>query len=227
MIKISRRTFLYLSTVSPFVFQFPVFATQSKGDASTISYPHTILVLQEASKVEIIACKTYIGYTAKAMKEKYPNIAYLFHTFSYSENIHADNYKRILSILGQEVRSIQIGIDVRDTKTNLRKAAQNELKKIKTTYPGFLKELEPEAYVEAIIDCMYSWKSHQQHEEKVKEIAKYSGFFFGSVSSNIEGQNLDFYVCKVCGATINGAPHFPCTICNRSKANYLKIERPA
>jgi rubrerythrin len=161
MIKISRRTFLYLSTVSPFVFHFPVFASQSKGDISNISYPHTILVLQEAIKVEMIAYKTYIGYTAKALKEKYPNIAYLFHTFSYSENIHADNYKRILAILGQEVKSINIDIDVRDTRTNLQKAVQNELKKITTTYPGFLKELETETYEEAIIDCMYSWKSHQ------------------------------------------------------------------
>jgi hypothetical protein len=26
---------------------------------------------------------------------------------------------------------------------------------------------------------MYSWKSHRQHEEKVKEIQKYSDFFSG------------------------------------------------
>jgi hypothetical protein len=55
------------------------------------------------------------------------------------------------------------------------------------------KELETEACEEAITDCVYAWKSHQQHEKQVKEIEKFSGIFFGSVSSKIEGLNLDFY----------------------------------
>lgn len=226
MIKISRRTFLYLSAAAPFIFQSPAFTSQSKDDETNSSYPHTVLVLQEAVKVEMMASKTYIGYTAEALKEEYPNIAYLLHTFSYSENIHAGNYKRILAALGHQVKSIQTAIDVQDTRTNLQNAAMSELRKIKTTYPDFLKELKRETYEEAIINCMYSWKSHQQHEEKVKEIAKYSGLFFGFVSRNIEGQNLNFHICRVCGGIINGWPRSPCTICHRDKSNYLKIERP-
>jgi rubrerythrin len=73
---------------------------------------------------------------------------------------------------------------------------------------------------------MYSWKSHQQHEEKVKDIGKYSEMFFSSVSGKIEGLNLDFYVCKVCGSTIDKVPDLPCVICNKPKSNYQKIERP-
>jgi len=37
-------------------------------------------------------------------------------------------------------------------------------------YPVFIKELEDEACEEAIICCVYSWKSHQQHEKKVQQI---------------------------------------------------------
>lgn len=226
MTGISRRNFLFISAAAPLIFQFSALAAQGKSHESDLNYPRTISVLQEAFKVEMIAYKHYIGYTSKALSEKYPNIAYLFHSFSYSEKIHADNYKRILATLGHEARSIQIEIDLLDTKSNLQKAAQNELKKIKSTYPDFIKELETESYEEAIINCMYSWKSHQQHEEKVKQIEKYSEMFFGSVSDKIEGLNLDFYVCKVCGSTIDKAPHLPCAICNRSMSNYLKIERP-
>jgi rubrerythrin len=40
-----------------------------------------------------MAYKDYIGYTSKAISEKYLNIYYLFYAFFYSEKVHADNYK--------------------------------------------------------------------------------------------------------------------------------------
>jgi len=226
MAEISRRQFLYLSAASPFIFQGSALAAQSEGNQPNITYPRTIKVLQESFKTEMIAYKNYLGYTAKAISEKYSNIAYSFYTFSYSEKVHADNYKRILATLRYKVKPIQIKIDVRNTKSNLQRAAQNELKKIQTTYPDFILRLETEAYEEAIINCMYSWKSHKQHEKKVREISKYSRIFFSSVSSKIEGLNLDFHVCKVCGSTIDKVPTLPCEICNKSKSNYQRIERP-
>jgi rubrerythrin len=226
MAEISRRQFLYLSAVSSFIFQFSAFVTQSEGKKTNIIYPHTIAILEAAFKIEMIAYKQYIGFASRALREKYPNIAYMFHSFSYSEKIHADNYNRILAILGHEAKSIQIDTNVRDTKSNLQKAAKNELKKIKYTYPDFIKGLESEAYEDAIINCKYSLKSHQQHKEKVNQIAKYTGKFFMSVSRKIEGMSLDFHICNVCGSTIDEAPHAPCVICNGSMSNYTKVERP-
>jgi rubrerythrin len=226
MTEISKRHFLYLSAVSPFIFQLSAFAAQDDGNKSAVTYPRTIAVLQEAFSTEMIAYKNYIGYTSKALSEKYPNIAYLFYSFSYSEIVHADNYKQILAALGLAVKPFQIETEVRDTKSNTQKAAQNELKKIQATYPDFMRELETESCEEAIVSCMYSWKSHKQHEEKIKEIRKYSGIFFSSLRSRIEGLNLDFHVCKVCGSTIDKVPDLPCVICNKPKSNYQRIERP-
>lgn len=227
MTEISRRHFLYFSALSPFIFQIPpILAAQDKGKKSAVIYPLTTAVLQEAFRTEMTAYKHYLGYTSKALSEKYPNIAYLFSSFSYSEKVHADNYKRILAALGDQAKPVLIEIEVGNTKSNLQKAAQNELRKIKTTYPDFIEELEIESWEDAIVNCMYAWKSHEQHEKKVKEIRKYSGMFFSSVSRKIEGMNLDFHVCKVCGSTIDTVPLLPCVICNKSKLNYQKIERP-
>jgi rubrerythrin len=226
MTEISRRTFLCLSVASPFICQFSALATQSDGNKINIIYPRTIAVLQESFTIEMIAYKRYIAYTSKALTEKYPNIAYLFYSLSHSEKIHADNYRHVLATLGREAISNQVTIEVGDTKTNLQKASQNELTKIQTTYPNFVKELESEACEEAITSCVYSWKSHQQHERKVREIEKFSGMLFGSVSNKIEGLSLDFHVCRVCGSTIDKAPDSPCVICDKSKSNYEKIERP-
>jgi rubrerythrin len=226
MTELSRRQFLYLSAVSPFTYELSALAAESEGNKPASSYPRTTAVLQDAFMVETLASRNYIGYTSKALSETYPNIAYLFHAFSRSEQIHAGNYKRVFATLGYEAKTLDMEIDVRDTKANLQQAARNELKKITATYPDFIKELEAEACDEAIMYCMYSWKSHQQHEGKVREIMKYSGILFGRVSSKIEGLKLDFHVCRVCGSTLDEAPRTPCTICNRSMSNYFKVERP-
>ena len=150
----------------------------------------------------------------------------MFSAFSISEKIHADNYKRIINGFGGTIEINSVSIDVRDTRSNLKKAAEKELEKIEIFYPELLKRLEPESCEEAIVSCMYSWKSHRQHEAQVREIQKYSGFLFGSVATHIEGMNLDFHVCEICGSTIDEAPKSPCEICNRSESHYKKVNRP-
>ncbi len=226
MVDLSKRKLLYLSVITPLLFHFPAIAAQRATRKSKIRYPRTVAVLQDSYKTEMTAYKHYLGYTSKALVDQYPNIAYLFRAFSHSEKIHAENYKRILRSLEQRTKPLHIRINVRDTKSNLRQAARNELKQIQKTYPDYIKRLETEAYEEAIINCMYSWKSHEQHEQTVQKIWKYSGMFFGSVSKKIEGLNPNYYICRICGSTIDEAPQSPCVICNRSQSNYQQIERP-
>lgn len=227
MDKFSRREFISLSASSFLLFPLRAYAVNVEKTYPIIDYPNTILVLTQALKTEMMAHKHYLGYVEKALAEKFTNIAYLFHAFSISEKIHADNYKRIINKLGSKINEIILCMDVRDTKSNLRKAAEKELEKIQTTYPNFLEKLEPEGCEEAIINCMYSWKSHRQHEEKIKEIQKYSGLFFGTMSKKIESLDLDFHVCEICGSTVDEEPHSPCDICNRSISHYKKVNRPS
>lgn len=226
MAKFSRREFMYLFASFFLLFPYRAPALTDEDNYPIISYHDTILVLRQAFKFEMIAHKHYLAYAKKALAEKYPNIAYMFYAFNFSEKIHADNYKRIISELGSEIKNIIVSIDVRDTKSNLLKAAEKEIEKIEKTYPELLKKLESESCEEAIINCMYSWKSHQQHESKINEIQKYSGMFFGSVSKKIEAMNLNFHVCNVCGSTIDEAPQSPCEICNRPMSHYFKVDRP-
>jgi len=55
---------------------------------------HTMRILAYDS--EKVASKHYVGYFRIAIKEKYPNTAYLFSAFAVSEKIHATNYKIFL-----------------------------------------------------------------------------------------------------------------------------------
>ena len=229
MKNISRRKFLYIfASLSFFPPLSSAAASASENKlAKNENFPITFAVLKAAYKSEMVASEYYVGYSRKAVEENYPNIAYLFSAFAVSEKIHAENYKRILTALNPELEEPEFEILISDTKTNLTKAAESELKKIKNTYRDFLEQLKKESYDQAVVYCMYSWKSHRQHRQKIKEIQKYSKQFFGAVANKIEGMKFDFHVCEICGSTIDGAPKAPCDICNYPNSHYHKVVRPA
>lgn len=225
---ISRRQLLYFSFL--FSFYYPIanlryFATADDKN-NDCQYPMTLSILHEAYWAEIIANKNYVRYCRKALSENYENIAYLFYSLSISEKIHAENYLRLIVSLGSTLKAKEISFSVSDTKTNLNVAATKELEKIKQFYPDILKKLSSESHDQAVINCMYSWKSHQQHEEIISNIKKYSGIFFRPLAKKIERMKLDYYVCEICGSTVNKKPEKPCEVCNYPLSHYKKLTLP-
>ena len=226
---LSRRNFLYRMASLSFLYPLSIATASSNEEmpAKNEQFPITVAVLKSAYEAERVASENYIRYSRKAVEEKYPNIAYLFTSFSFSEKIHAENYKKILASLSAVTTEPELDFLILDTKANLIKATEGELKKIKKTYPGFLAKLKKESHDQAVINCMYSWKSHQQHKRKITEIRKYSESFFGHVAKKLEGLKFDFHVCEICGSTIDEEPKSPCDICNHPNLHYRKVMRPA
>ena len=226
---LSRRNFLY--HIASLSFLYPLSIATASSNAKKLvkdeQFPVTVAVLKAAYEAERVAYENYVRYSRKAVEEKYSNIAYLFTAFAFSEKIHAENYKRILASMSAVTTEPELDILILDTKANLIKATEGELKKIKKTYPGFLVKLRQESHDQAVINCMYSWKSHQQHKQKISEIRKYSEYFFGHVAKKIEGLKFDFHVCEICGSTIDEVPKSPCDICNHPNLHYRKVIRPA
>jgi rubrerythrin len=225
---LSRRQFLYIAAF--FSFTCPLSTAAAFSGENELKknheFPITMNVLKGAYLSEMAAHKHYIAYSKKAVVEGYSNIAYLFSALAVSEKIHANNYERILGALGASREKSRLKIVISDTRANLKKAAEKELDKIKKIYPDFLAKLKKESHDQAVINCMYSWKSHRQHEEKINEIIMYSDMFFGSVVRTIEGMKLDFHVCEICGATIDEVPKTPCDICNYPLYHYQKVNPP-
>jgi rubrerythrin len=197
-----------------------------KAVAKGVRFPVTVEVLREGYQAEISASRRYRKYCRHALSEEFPNIAYTFAALAVSEEIHANNYSKILNDLGTFIQEEKSSISISNTKENLKDAAHREMEKINTTYPGFLKRLSVESYDKAIVNCMYSLKSHRQHEKEIRLIAKYAGVFFGAVSHEIEKRDLDFHVCKICGSTLDVRPNMPCEICNYPLSYYEKIPKP-
>ena len=225
---ISRRQLLYYSVLLSLCYPIENLKCFAKADDknSDCRYPLTLIILQEAYWAEIIANKNYVGYCQKALSENYENIAYLFYALSISEKIHADNYLKLIISLGSTLKAKEIPVSVADTKTNLKVAAIKELEKIKEFYPDILKKLSSESHDQAVINCMYSWKSHQQHEEIINDIKRYSGIFFRPLAKKIERMKPNYYVCEICGSTVDKKPEKPCAICNHHMSHYKKLKRP-
>ena len=229
MKKISRRKFLNIFAFLSFSYPFAAAraSTQKSSRETDSGFPITVAVLKSAYKEEMIASENYVLFSRKAVEEKFPNIAYLFTAFAASEKIHAQNYRRILAALATQLEEPVINIQTFDTRKNLIDASEGELKKIRETYPYFFAKLKKESHDQAVINCMYSWKSHQQHQEKISEIRKYSEDFFLLVAKRIEELKLDFHVCEICGSTIDEAPAAPCDVCNYPDFHYRKVIKPS
>jgi rubrerythrin len=225
----SRRDILHLSILA--YIGFPLSRASAAGEKTAPSengkFPLTVAVLQEAFVVETTANRGYVVFAHKALEERYPNIAYMFTALSESEKIHSDNYRNILFSLGESPNEPVCQTTVSDTRDNLRVAAKNELDKINHVYREFLERLQAEAYEPSVIDCMYSWKSHQQHVEEIKKIIMYSGLFFHQVAEKIERGSPDYFVCIRCGSTISEPPKIACVICHSPLTYYRRIERPS
>ena len=225
----SRRDILHLSILASIGLPLSrVFAANEKAALSGKGdFPLTVAVLKEAFAAETMATRRYVVFAHKALEERYPNIAYMFIAISESEKIHGDNYRKILLPLGESPKELVSQIIVSDTRDNLQTAAKNELDKIDHTYPEYLKRLQVEANEPAVVNCMYSWKSHQQHVEEIKKIIKYSGEYFDQVAKKIEGGTPDYFVCNLCGSTISEPPEIACIICHYPMKYYRRIERPS
>ena len=225
----SRRDILHLSILASIGLPLSrVFAASEKAALlEKRTFPLTVAVLKEAFVLEMKANRHYVGFAHKALEERYPNIAYMFIAFSESEKTHADNYRRILLPLGESPEEPGTQITVSDTRDNVRTAAKNELDKIDRTYPEYIQRLQAEANEPSVVNCMYSWKSHQQHEEEIKKIIRYSGLFFDQVAKKIEGGSPDYFVCNHCGSTISEPPEIACIICHYPMKYYRRIERPS
>jgi len=224
----TRRDILACAASLPLAIAMPLLS-RAAGVAEVAlppAYTVTKSSLKVAFHVEMAAHVHYQAFVPKALTENFANIAYLFRAFSISEKIHADNYQLVLRSLDSNVMKKNIVAQIANTQTNMQVAADKELEKIKTFYPDLLGRLEGEAHDEAILNCMYSLKSHRQHEDMILKIQKYSGFFFDAMASQIEDMKFDFHICEVCGSTIDEIPLGPCDICNKSMKHYRAVARP-
>jgi rubrerythrin len=192
------------------------------------AYPATIAAMQAAQDRETKVYYRYGDFGRKAKQDGYLGIAYLFAAFAASELTHATNFGRILARLDVESSPpARTSAKVGTTRENLIAAANDEMDSIDSFYPSLLEKLKPEGYDDATQAVRFAWASEQQHRDKIKQIQRWSDTFFEQVAKRIDEKTGVYYVCQVCGSTVNAIPAGQCPVCRNAATHYRKVEPPA
>jgi len=159
--------------------------------------------LKNAFAGESQANRRYLAFARKAEEEGLAQIAKLFRAAAEAETIHALNHVRIMG-------------EVKSTLENLASAVSGETFEFKTMYPEYLNMAKNEGNQQA------TWSFDVAN--KVEKV--HAALFSKTIEALKMGKKLttvDYYVCGVCGNTVEGEAPDKCPICGAPKTRFFKI----
>lgn len=160
--------------------------------------------LKDSFAGESQANRRYLAFANKAEKEGFQQVAKLFRAAAYAETIHALNHLGVMN-------------EINSTIDNLNTAVSGETFEFDEMYPKYIEIAKTEGNKKAI------WSFDVAN--KVEKI--HAGLFSTAIGVLNKGQKLpttDYYVCGVCGNTVEGSAPEVCPICGAKKEKFKKIE---
>ena len=156
--------------------------------------------LMDAFAGESQANRKYLAFAKQADKEGMPQVAKLFRAAAEAETIHAHAHLRNAGKIG-------------DTTANLKAAIEGETYEFTKMYPEMIKEAEAEGQTAVA--------KYMDMVNKVEEV--HANLYKKAAADNHAFDNVDFYVCKVCGYTHEG-PCDSCPVCGAKAAAFFKVD---
>jgi len=157
--------------------------------------------LLQAFAGESQANRKYLAYAKQAEKEGYSQVAKLFRAVAEAETIHAHTH---LKTLGK----------VHDTAENLKDAIGGETFEFNEMYPPMIEEAHQEGHKQAERSFTYANEVEKVHANLYKKALDNLG----------KHEEVDYYVCSVCGYTCENAPPDKCPVCNAVAKAFLKVD---
>jgi rubrerythrin len=157
--------------------------------------------LQEAFAGESQANRKYLAFAKKAETEGHPQVAKLFRAAAEAETVHAHAHLRALGGIGS-------------TEANLREAIGGETHEFTEMYPQMIREATSEGFDIALRSFTYANAVEKVHADLYLKALE-------SLGKNVA---VDYYVCQVCGNTIEGVPDGPCEVCGSPKPAFRKVD---
>jgi len=156
--------------------------------------------LWEAFAGESQANRKYLAYAKKAEQEGYKQVAKLFRAAAEAETIHAHTHFRVLG-------------GIKATKDNLQDAIAGESHEFKKMYPEMLAKAKAEGQKEATTSFDYA-----------NQVEKIHAALYENALANLgKNEAVDYYVCPVCGNTVENEAPDSCPICGAAGSKFLKI----
>lgn len=157
--------------------------------------------LKEAFAGESQANRKYLAFAKQADKDGYPQVARLFRAAAEAETIHAHNHLRALG-------------GIRGTRENLTEAIAGETHEFKNMYPQMIADAELEQAAEARRSFTFAnavEKVHAALYEKALETLE------------VKGEEFDYYLCPVCGHTVEKEAPESCVVCGAKGSVFFKV----
>ena len=157
--------------------------------------------LKEAFAGESQANRKYLAFAKKADEEGYVQVAKLFRAAADAETVHAHAHLRVMKGIGS-------------TDENLKQAIGGETEEFKAMYPRMMEEAKAEGEDAAHMSFA--------NANAVEEI--HAGLYQKALDNLGKNKETDYYVCQVCGNTVEGEAPDKCPICGAPKKMFRKID---
>jgi len=156
--------------------------------------------LKEAFAGESQANRRYLAFAKQAEKEGYPQVAKLFRAVAEAETIHAHAHLKALGAIG-------------NTADNLKEAIAGETHEFKEMYPAMIEEAAAEGN-----------KAAERSFRYANEVEKVHARLYQKALDNLEDlEDVDYYVCSVCGYTCENEPLEKCPVCGAKARAFNKV----
>jgi rubrerythrin len=158
--------------------------------------------LKEAFAGESQANRKYVAFAKKAEQEGYANVARLFRTAAEAETVHALGHLAAMEGVGS-------------TADNLRAAVAGETYEFKEMYPPMLEQATTEGH-----------RAKRMFEYALKAEAVHARLYQMALDAVAQGKDLEeveFYLCPVCGYIELGRAPEACPICGAKGQRFVKV----
>ncbi len=157
--------------------------------------------LRDAFAGESQANRKYLAFAKQAEKEGYQQIAKLFRAAGAAETVHAHAHLRALGEIG-------------NTTENLKVAVDGETHEFKSMYPEMIEEAKAEGNKTAERSFVYANEVEQVHAQLYQKALDNLGTL----------EEADYYVCSVCGMTVENEPPDICPVCGAKASAFFKVD---
>lgn len=157
--------------------------------------------LAEAFAGESQANRRYLAFAKKAEEEGFKQIAKLFRAAAEAETVHALNHLRELG-------------GIKSTRENLEAAINGESYEFQKMYPQMIEDAKAENNNSALRSFHYANEVEKIHADLYQKALQNLG----------RNPDVDYYVCQVCGNTVEGEAPEECPICGAKKEAFKRID---
>ncbi len=161
----------------------------------------TMQDLQEAFAGESQANRKYLAFAQQAEKEGYPGVAKLFRAAAEAETVHAHAHLRAMQ-------------GVKSTAENLQEAVAGEIHEFKNMYPDMISRAQEEGIAKAERSFRFANEVEKVHAELYQK----------ALDQLDQLQEVDYYVCTVCGYTAETEAPEKCPVCGANSKAFKQVQ---